>query len=126
MMSDVLELYRKSRIFPLLFALTATKVAFVANIWDQQNASWAMNFRRNLKDEEISKWPSLLASFGRRMGLESSQRRLLHYQIYGQQSLGGSIIKLSLLIQSHLEGFLSKKKKIKFLLWELRHTCLKP
>lgn len=92
----------------------------MADIWDQQNTSSAMHFCRNLKDEVIS---FILSTYRqvRLMGFESRQGRLLHFQIYSHQSLGGSTIKLSWL-QSHLEGFYPKK--FMFFLWELNYTCL--
>ena len=42
-----------NRIYPKLFVTGDSKYAFV------ENSAWSLNFRRNLKDEEISEWASL-------------------------------------------------------------------
>lgn len=41
------------------FVIAVTKEASVAEFWNEVNASWVSNFRRNLKDEKISEWASL-------------------------------------------------------------------
>lgn len=46
-------------IYPKLFDIAVIKEASITEVWNEVTASWVLNFRRHLKDEEISEWASL-------------------------------------------------------------------
>lgn len=50
-----------SESFPRLFGLSVSKEASVADHWNHKLVSWAMDFRRNFKEEEVTQWAALIS-----------------------------------------------------------------
>ena len=93
--------------------------------WYHKNASWIMNFCRNLENEKIPQWESLLTSFS---SYQYIHKEVSPVFIQGKEAIAlpnqwaENSRKCPNLWKAIQKDFYPKK--IKFHLWELNHTCL--
>lgn len=115
--------------FPLPHSLSIKKNASVADLWNEPNRSCTMNFRRNLKEDEIEEWPTLSALLSSFTPSNRGDLWLWNLEKHGYfttKSLTrnlppGSVSSTDDLYKSIWKA--TYPRKVKFLLWELSHSC---
>ena len=62
--------------FPRLYRIALLPKGSIAEHWDSDLNSWAISFRRLLKEEEIAEFQNLIGKISARIILEASDKRI--------------------------------------------------
>lgn len=112
----------------LLFAITSSKDATIADVWNQTHETWIMNFRRHLKDIEIDEWANftcLLSSFHLNLQLDYWLWKLEVNGLFTTRSLLSHISSNNIVLATYKKIWkFHCPKRIKFLIWEICYSCL--